>query len=182
MEKSILIGGFGGQGVQTMGKLLTYAAYEADNEVTFFPAYGGEQRGGASNCTVVISDKAIGSPKRDTYDYAILMSVPAYTAFKDSVKPGGTLFINSSLIGDVPDREGINVVKIPLNDLVTEIGNQKTLNIIMYGFLVQYLDAVPEETALAVLGKRLGKKKEFAELNARAFEMGTSYAKRNEVE
>ncbi len=178
MEKSILIGGFGGQGVQTMGKLLTYAAYAAENQVTFFPAYGGEMRGGASNCTVVISDRPIGSPKRDIYDYAVLMSIPAYTAFEDTVKPGGTMFVNSSLIKQKTERDDIQVVEIPLNDMVNEIGNSKTINIIMYGFLTEYLQGIPVEIALKTLTERLGKKKELAELNMRAFELGVAYAKK----
>lgn len=177
MDKSLLIGGFGGQGVQTMGKLLTYAANDAGLHVTFFPAYGGEMRGGTSNCTVVFSDKQIGSPSRRMVDYAVVLNIPSYNKFSQRVKPGGVLFVNSSLIKERPENPNFTVVEVPLNDLVTKIGNVKTLNIIMYGFFVAYTKVMPLDTALATLEERLGKKKEFAALNKQAFELGIAVAR-----
>lgn len=175
MDKSILISGFGGQGVQTMGKLLTYAANDADLNVTFYPAYGAEMRGGTSNCTIVLSDKYIGSPSRNQYDCVVALNAPSFAKFEKSVKPGGTLYVNSSLVDTVTKRDDIEVKEIPLNELVSEIGNDKALNIIMFGFLITDAQLIPNEIALSTLTNRLGKKKEFVELNKRAFEMGVNY-------
>lgn len=175
MDKSILISGFGGQGVQTMGKLLTYAANDADLNVTFYPAYGAEMRGGTSNCTIVLSDRYIGSPSRNQYDYVVVLNAPSFAKFEKTVKPGGTLYVNSSLIDAVTSRDDIEVKEIPLNELVAEIGSDKALNIIMFGFLIADTQLISDEIALMTLTNRLGKKKEFAELNKKAFKIGIDF-------
>ena len=176
MDQSILIGGFGGQGVQTLGKLLTYAANDAGLNVTFLPSYGGEKRGGISNCTVVLSDRRIGSPQRNTYDYVVAMNIPSYHNYEGSVKAGGLLIVNSSLIEAQTARTDIAQVNVPLNNLVEEIGSAKAINIILYGFLVAYLGILPVEIAKQTLEDRFGSKKAFAEMNRRAFDLGVSYA------
>ena len=176
MDVSILIGGFGGQGVQTLGKLLAYAGNDAGLEVTFLPSYGGEMRGGTSNCTVVLSDKRIGAPHRDNYNMVIAMNIPSFQKFEETVKAGGTLFVNSSLIPEHSARTDITEVSIPLNELVQKVDSAQSLNIIMYGFLVAYTGIIPQGVALQTLTERLGKKKEFAEMNHKAFEIGVAYA------
>ena len=176
MEKSILLGGFGGQGVQTIGKLLTYAANEAKCEVTFFPAYGGQMRGGTSNCTVVVSDdKPIFSPNRKTYDYIVALNEPSYKRFAGQINPGGTIVINSDLVTVENPPENVTIVKIPLNTLAEQVGSQKVMNVIMLGFLSQYLTLIPKEAMLDTVHTRLGKKAEYAELNNKAFALGASY-------
>lgn len=177
MDYSILIGGFGGQGVQTLGKLLAYAGNDAGWNVTFLPSYGGEMRGGTSNCTVVMSDRRIGSPYREHTDCVIAMNIPSFLKFEDSVQPGGVLFKNSSLIDQPSRRTDIKTVPIPLNDLVKKVGSAQSLNSIMYGFLVAYTGLLPLAVAQATLDSRLGKKAEYAEMNRKAFEIGTAYAK-----
>lgn len=176
MERSILVGGFGGQGVQTLGKLLIFAANEADLEATFYPAYGGEMRGGTSNCTIVISDQKVGSPSRKTLDNVIAMNIPSYHKFKSSVKDCGNLFINSSLITDVEDNERINIIKVPINDIAQAIGTSKIINIIMLGFVTKYLNIIPPEIVKETVLKKLGKKQEFIEVNSKAFDAGVSTA------
>ncbi len=90
MEISFLLGGFGGQGIQTIGKLLTYAACDAGCQVTFLPSYGGEMRGGTSNCTVTISDdEPIASPSKKNTDFVIALNGPSYEKFRNQIKPGG---------------------------------------------------------------------------------------------
>ena len=146
MERSILLGGFGGQGVQTIGKLLTYAANDANCQVTFFPAYGGQMRGGTSNCTVVVSDdKPIASPSRKSYDYIIALNEPSYNRFKSQINKGGTIIVNSDLVTDIQPEEGVTYVKIPLNTLANQIGSQKVMNVIMLAFISKYFDLIPAD-------------------------------------
>lgn len=176
MEKSILVSGFGGQGVQTLGKLLVFAANKANLEATFYPAYGGEMRGGTSNCTIIISDKKVRSPSRKTLDNVIAMNIPSYHKFKSSVKDCCNLFINSSLITEVEEDERINIIKVPINDIAQEIGSSRIINIIMLGFVTKYLDIIPMEIVKETMLQRLGKKQEFIEINLKAFESGVSVA------
>ena len=99
METNLCVAGFGGQGVMTLGKFLADATCNStDKNVTFFPSYGAEQRGGTANCFVVISDEAIGAPLGDVMDDLIVMNGPSLKKFIGTLKTGGTLFINLSLI------------------------------------------------------------------------------------
>ncbi len=178
MEQSILLGGFGGQGVQTLGKLLAYTANDAEKKVTFYPAYGGEMRGGTSNCTVVVSDRRIGAPARNLCDYVLVLNEPSFKRFEPRVKKDGTLFVNSSLIKEKSGREDIHVRYIPLNALAEEVGNPRAVNIILYGYFVNMTGMFTQGQAQESLRARLGKKKEFAEMNERAFLLGWEQAEK----
>ena len=104
MEKSFIIAGFGGQGVMVMGQLLSYTACETtDKYVTYFPSYGAEMRGGTANCYVVISDEPIGAPKVNKADYLVCLNDPSMERFRDAVVPGGTVFVNSSVVTLAPE-------------------------------------------------------------------------------
>lgn len=179
MENSILIAGFGGQGVQTLGKLVAYTASEEDRYVTFSPAYGGEMRGGTSNCTVVIGDRQIGSPNREQTDFVIAMNIESFQRFEPLVKSGGVLIVNSSLVENQTKRDDITQVNVPANDLAREAGSDKTLNVIMLGFLASHYDLISKEVAVKVVEERLGKKEKFREINERAFELGEKYTPHN---
>ena len=115
MEKDIIMAGFGGQGVMLMGKLLSYAASESTElHVTFFPSYGAEQRGGTANCYVVLSDETVGSPMPRQADDLIVLNQTSLDKFASHLRPGGTLFINSSIVNRLPDRSDISVVAVPV--------------------------------------------------------------------
>lgn len=176
MEKTILIGGFGGQGVQTLGKLLAYTANEEEKRVTFAPAYGGEMRGGTSNCTVVISDTQIGSPTRQMLDIVVAMNVESFQKFETRVKPGGLLICNSSLVDQKTARTDITQLFLPANALAEEAGSDKTLNVVMLGFLAARGDLVSRAAAEAVVAEKLGKKERFRAMNERAFALGAAQA------
>jgi len=176
MEKSLLIGGFGGQGVQTIGKLITLAANNAEKHVTFFPAYGGEMRGGTSNCTVVVSNEEIGSPSRQLLDYVIALNIPSFKRFQQRVKEGGYFIVNSSLIKEKSDRDDMNVVEVPVNDIANEIGSSKVINIVMLGFFIRLTGILPVDVVRETVIDVLGKKKEFLELNKKAFDTGAAAA------
>ena len=172
MEQSILLGGFGGQGVQTLGKLLAYTANDAGKSVTFYPAYGGEMRGGTSNCTVVVSDRRIGAPARNLCDFVLVLNEPSFRRFEPRVKPGGTLLVNSSLVKETSSRADIQVQYLPLSELAETVGSNRAVNIILYGYFVGLTHMFSKEDAQRTLQERLGKKKEFADMNNRAFELG----------
>ena len=114
MEKSVLMGGFGGQGVQTCGKLLIYSANEEDQIATFFSEYGGAMRGGTSNCTVTVSDEEIGAPNKQRVDCVVAFNIPSFKKFESRVVPGGTMIVNSSLIHEeLYTRDDVKYVGVP---------------------------------------------------------------------
>ena len=114
MERNLMVAGFGGQGVMTLGKFLAEATCDStDKNVTFFPSYGAEQRGGTANCYVVISDDDIGAPLGDHMDDLIVMNDPSLAKFLYKLVPGGTLFINSSIVTSAVPRDDVKVVKVP---------------------------------------------------------------------
>lgn len=137
--KKIFIAGFGGQGVLLIGQMLSYAAMYGDQEVTWMPSYGPEMRGGTANCTVCISDEAISSPYvTDNFDVLIAMNGPSLEKFEGQLKPGGDLFINTSVVDIDTTRTDVNVYKVDCNKIAEEkIGNAKTANMVMLGAIIR---------------------------------------------
>lgn len=173
METNLCIAGFGGQGVMTIGKFLASATCDStDKNVTFFPSYGAEQRGGTANCFVVISDEEIGAPLGDVMDDLIVLNDPSLQKFLNTVKPGGNLFINSSIVSGDIARDDVNVIKAPVTEISLELGNSKVLNIIMLGVYVGYTEVVPPEVVWGTIEKKLGSKTKLLPLNREAFERG----------
>ena len=173
MERNLMVTGFGGQGVMTLGKFLAEATCEStDKNVTFFPSYGAEQRGGTANCYVVISDDDIGAPLGDQMDDLIVMNDPSLSKFLYKLVPGGTLYINSSIVKSKITRTDIKVVKAPVTELALEMGSAKVLNIIMLGVYVGYTQVVPEDVVWRTIEHKLGKKPALLPLNRQAFELG----------
>ena len=173
MERNLMVAGFGGQGVMTLGKFLAEATCEStDKNVTFFPSYGAEQRGGTANCYVVISDDDIGAPLGDQMDDLIVMNDPSLSKILNKLVPGGTLYINSSIVKSEITRTDIKVVKAPVTELALEMGSAKVLNIIMLGVYVGYTQVVPEDVVWRTIEHKLGKKPALLPLNRQAFELG----------
>ncbi len=178
MERNLMIAGFGGQGVMMIGKLLAYATFAStDREVTFFPSYGAEQRGGTANCYVVISDKPVGAPLGDEMDDLIVMNDPSLNKFLYKLVPGGTLFVNSSIVRDRVARDDIHIVRVPVTELALEMGNPKVLNVIMLGAYIGYTGAIPEDVMRETIERQLGKKASLIPLNREAFAKGLAIGK-----
>lgn len=178
MERNLLIAGFGGQGIMLLGKLLAYSACDTtEKNVTFFPSYGAEQRGGTANCYVVISDEMIGAPVGDVMEDLIIMNGPSLHKFIGRLKPGGILFVNSSIINDRIERDDITVVEVPVTEMAIEIGNPKILNVIMLGAYVGFTQVISEDVVSDTVIKKLGKKPELIELNKEAFNKGLAIGK-----
>lgn len=154
-----------------IGKLLAYSAMKTGKHVTWIPSYGPEMRGGTANCTVVISDEEIGSPVITSPQALIIMNNPSLEAFEPRLQPKGTLFFNSSLITRKVTRNDIEVIAIPANDIATEVGEKRTANMVMLGAYIAWTEIVPKESILEGLRELFGKK-EFLDVNMRAFEKG----------
>lgn len=173
METNLCVAGFGGQGVMTLGKFLADATCNStDKNVTFFPSYGAEQRGGTANCYVVISDEEVGAPLGDVMDDLIVMNGPSLAKFLKTLKSSGTLFINSSIVSDTIDRTDVKVVKAPVTELALEMGNAKVLNVIMLGVYVGYTEVIASEIVWATIEHKLAKKAKLLPLNKQAYEKG----------
>lgn len=173
METTLCVAGFGGQGVMTLGKFLADSACSSTGKnVTFFPSYGAEQRGGTANCCVVISDGYIGAPLGEEMDDLIVMNGPSLEKFLPRLKKGGTLFLNSSIVPDPADRPDVRVVKAPVTQLALEMGSSKILNIIMLGAYIGYTNTLSPAVVWETIEHKLSSKPHLLPLNRRAFETG----------
>ncbi|HOI50223.1 MAG TPA: 2-oxoacid:acceptor oxidoreductase family protein, partial [Prolixibacteraceae bacterium] len=123
MTEEIIIAGFGGQGVLSMGKILAYSGIMEDKEVTWFPSYGPEMRGGTANVTVIVSDGRISSPVLHEYDTAIILNQQSMDKFEQAVKPGGVLIYDPNGIIRPPKRTDINIYKVEGTRAAIEMGN-----------------------------------------------------------
>ena len=177
MERNLMVAGFGGQGVLFAGKFLAYKGLLEDRQVSWLPSYGPEMRGGTANCSVVISDDDIGAPLGDSMDDLIVMNDPSLNKFLYKLVPGGTLFINSSIVKSEITRDDVKVVKVPVTEMALEMGNAKVLNIIMLGAYVGYTQVVPEDVVWQTIEQKLGKKPKLLPLNKQAFEAGLKIGK-----
>lgn len=155
MKQEIIISGFGGQGVLSMGKILAYAALMEGKEVTWMPAYGPEQRGGTANVTVIISDSTISSPILSAYDSAILLNQPSLDKFQPKVKVGGTLIYDSFGIIDRPSRQDIANWQIPAMETAAEMGMMKCFNMFILGGYLKLHPVVSIESVMKALRKTL---------------------------
>ena len=133
METSIIISGFGGQGALFAGQLLAYAGMDNGHNVTWFPSYGPEMRGGTAHCTVIISNDTIGAPIVASPDIAIVFNGPSFEKYEPLVFPGGLLVVNSSIIEEQSSRTDIDTIYIPANGIAEEFGSTKMMNMATLG-------------------------------------------------
>ena len=155
MKEDIIISGFGGQGVLSMGKILAYAGIIEGKEVTWMPSYGPEQRGGTANVTVILSDSRITSPVLNTYDTAIVLNQPSLDRFMPLVKPGGTLIYDPASILNPPLRKDINVYSIEAMGEAAKMHNGKVFNMLLLGGLIKVRPIVGVEDVVQGLHKTL---------------------------
>lgn len=176
MEHQIVIAGFGGQGVMSMGQLMTYAGMVEDKQVSYLPSYGPEMRGGTANCNVIISDQPVGSPVITEATCLMALNRPSLEKYESMVVPGGIVIVNSSLI-DIPcSREDVDCYYIPANEMALEMGNTRVANIIMLGAYLKLTDAVHPEDVLKALPKVLGESKaKLIPINREALARGAKF-------
>ncbi|MDE5568090.1 MAG: 2-oxoacid:acceptor oxidoreductase family protein [Muribaculaceae bacterium] len=177
MKEEIIIAGFGGQGVLSMGKILAYAGLMENLEVTWMPSYGPEQRGGTANVTVIVSDSPISSPVLDTYDTAVLLNQQSLDKFEAKVKPGGTLIYDPSGIHRPPTRTDIKIVPVDAMSAAIEMNNTKTYNMILLGALLKHRPIVSVDAVLRGLKKTLpDRHHHLIPLNEKAIDRGMDIA------
>lgn len=179
MEERILCSGFGGQGVMAIGQMLTYASMVDNYECSYLPSYGPEMRGGAANCSVIISDNPVGSPNVTEPKTLIAMNKPSLVKFIDTVVPGGAVFVNSSLIDVKVERDDVKVFYIPVTDIANnEIGNVKAANMVMLGAYLGFSGLLSDEAIkdayMHVFGERKAK---FFDMNRQAMDAGQKLVK-----
>lgn len=155
MTQEIIIAGFGGQGVLSMGKILAYAGLMEDKEVSWMPAYGPEQRGGTANVTVIVSDDPVSSPVLSSYDTAIVLNQPSLDKFEPMVKPGGTLIYDNFGILTPPTRTDINIYQIEAMKAATEMQLMKCFNMVVLGGYLKVHPIVSIESVMKALRKSL---------------------------
>ena len=171
-----IFSGVGGQGVLMMGISLANSAMNKGYHVTYLPAYGAEMRGGTANCTVALGDEEIASPVASEPNYLIVMNAPSLFSFQNKVTSGGTIFLNSSIINDRPNRQDVKVFCVPCADMAQELGNSRVANIIMMGAFIKTSGVVSPDIYLKSLESIMGsKKKSLAEVNRKAFAVGFDY-------
>ncbi len=178
MKEEIIIAGFGGQGVLSMGKILAYSGLMEDKEVTWMPAYGPEQRGGTANVTVILSDEKISSPILNKYDIAIVLNQQSLDKFESKVKPGGILIYDNYGIHRTPERTDIKVYNVEAMEAAIEMQNSKAYNMIVLGALLKVCPMVKLESVLLGLKKSLPERHhKLIPLNEQAIQKGMSLVK-----
>ncbi len=170
---NVLLAGFGGQGILFAGKVMAYSALVEGKELSWLPSYGPEMRGGTCNCSVVISDKSIGSPQVTNPDVLIAMNRPSLEKFVNSVVPGGIIIMDSSTIDVDVERKDIKVYKVPATALADENGLKGLANIILVGKLFKETGFVSGSNLDLGLQKCIPPKKAaMLDTNRKALEIG----------
>lgn len=142
MEKEIIVAGFGGQGILSLGKILAHAGLIEGKEVTWMPSYGPEQRGGTANVTVILSDNRISSPVLNTYDVVVILNQPSLERFESQVKPGGIIIYDGYGIHRPPTRKDVEIYRIDAMDAAIESGNSKVFNMLVLGGILKVCPVV----------------------------------------
>ena len=172
MQSEVQFAGFGGQGIMLMGQILAQAAMDEGFEVVWIPSYGPEMRGGTAYCTVVISDRLIGSPIIRNPGHLVAMNSPSLEKFAPFVKAGGVIFINSSIISIDVGRDNVDVLRVPVIDIAKELGNVKTANIIALAAFVSRSKVVKFDSLEDAVRAKFAQKEKLIPLNMKALEEG----------
>lgn len=173
MEKNFIIAGFGGQGVLLAGTILANAFMLDDKNVTWYPCYGAEMRGGTVNCEIVVSDTEVSSVHKQDTDYALVLNQQSFDRFIERVKTGGTIIANSTLVAEKRLREDINYVFAPMTKIANDLGTSKVTNVVSLGVLTSACDIISKDAIKKAIDKVIGaKKKDLLPLNYNAYENG----------
>ena len=173
MNEEIIIAGFGGQGVLSMGMTLAYAGMVEDKEVIWMPSYGPEMRGGTANCIVVVSDDKVSSPIINKFDTTIILNQPSMDKFESAVKPGGSIVYEANNVMNPPTRDDAKVFKIPAAEEAKKLNNPRTMNMIILGAFLAVKPIIEISSILEALKKVLPKRHHhLIPLNEKALRLG----------
>jgi 2-oxoglutarate ferredoxin oxidoreductase subunit gamma len=171
-----MIAGSGGQGILFLGKLLAHCAMLEGRNVTWFPSYGAEMRGGTANCTVIISDEIIGSPIVRNPDILVAMNKASAVKFQERLEKGGTMILDASLIKDAALRKDVEVISLPASEIASSCGDPRSANMAILGALISSAAIVKEETATGAIAELTSKKsRKSLEINIEALKKGRAY-------
>jgi 2-oxoglutarate ferredoxin oxidoreductase subunit gamma len=177
MQREVKLAGFGGQGIMTVGKLLALAGMEEGKQVCWIPSYGPEMRGGTAYCTVVISNRDIGSPVINNPQSLVAFNRPSLEKFGPLVKPNGLIVINSSLIDISSERTDLDEIQVPFNDIANSLDNGRSINIVALGAFVARSGIVAVETQEHIIREKFARKPKVLELNLETFRAGVARAR-----
>lgn len=178
MHEEVIFAGFGGQGVLFAGQLLSYAAMAEEKHVTWIPSYGPEMRGGTANCTVVVSDRAIGSPMAPYPSIVVAFNNPSVTKYLDVIKPGGLMVVNSSIVTTSAQRPDIAIVPVPATEMAKKLGEVRLTNMILSGAMLAVRPVVSLETLIETISAKLpARKKHLLQVNIEAIKAGAAVAR-----
>jgi 2-oxoglutarate ferredoxin oxidoreductase subunit gamma len=173
VQHEVLVAGFGGQGVLLTGQLLAYGGLLENKEVTWFPSYGPEMRGGTANCIVVVSGKRIASPVVERPGAALVFNQPSLLKFEAKVRPGGLLLVNSTLVAQPPERKDLYTYLVPANEVAQSLGHILVANMVMLGAYLELTGAVSVSSVLKALEKNLSEqRRHLLSVNREAMERG----------
>lgn len=176
MQTEIVIAGFGGQGVLFAGQLLAYSGMDAGLEVTWIPSYGPEMRGGTANCTVIISNEEIGAPMVRSPQALMAMNRPSLDKYEDSVKSGGVMVVNASMVDRPVVRKDVRAVVLPASEIAERIGDKRLTNMVMIGALLANLPVLPLEVLERAIREHTpARHQRMIPLNLQAVRAGTEY-------
>lgn len=175
MEKNFILAGFGGQGILLAGTILANAFMLDNKNVTWYPCYGAEMRGGTVNCEVVVSDTEVSSVHKKDCDYALVLNQQSFDRFINNIKSGGTIIANSTLVSETRPKDDIEYVFAPMGKLANDLGTNKVTNTVALGVLSSVIDFVSEKALQLAIEKVMGeKKKELLPLNLKALKAGAN--------
>lgn len=178
MLHEIIIAGFGGQGVMSMGQLIAYSGMIENKHVSWLPSYGPEQRGGTANVNVIVSDEPVGSPVISRPTAAIVLNKPSFDKFEPTVRPGGVLIVNSSLIDSKSKRDDIKIIEVDATKLANELGESRVANSIILGVFLEISKAVSPDSVIESLKKVLPERRHnLIPINKAALEKGAELVK-----
>jgi 2-oxoglutarate ferredoxin oxidoreductase subunit gamma len=173
VERSVIIAGFGGQGILFAGKVLARAAMSEEREVFWIPSYGPEMRGGTASCTVIIGDEPIGSPVVDWADAAVVLNPPSQAKYGSRVAPGGLLVVNETLVDEPTGRTDITELRIPCTRLAKDAGDDSLVSVVALGALVGYLQLARPVSVRAAIRESVGARRlDVLEADLAAFDVG----------
>jgi 2-oxoglutarate ferredoxin oxidoreductase subunit gamma len=179
MYNEVIMAGFGGQGVLLIGKLLAYAGMKEGREVTWMPAYGPEMRGGTCNCTVVLSSRPVGSPITKSPHGLIVLNLPSLDKFESTVRPGGTIVVNTTLVTRLPRRSDVTVVPVACNEIAQECGTAKAANMVALGAFLGVTGLADMAKVKDVLAETFASRPKLIDVNQacldRGFEIGKAH-------
>ena len=178
MTYETIMAGFGGQGLLFSGKVLAHAALIEGKELSWLPSYGPEMRGGTCNCSVIVSDDPVGSPIIAHPNVLMVMNEPSLDKFEDTVAPGGTIFVDSSLISRKVKRTDVETVYIPATEMAKQMNAVSLANMIILGAIIAKVGCVKEVTATEALKHTISARKaNLLESNLKAVEAGIKFIK-----